>query len=152
MIETTCVLLKPDCLKDRRCGEVIARFERAGLDILGCKMMWLDSEVLAEHYQHVADKPFYPELEAFMQSSPVIALALTGEDAVARVRELVGPTNPAKAPQGTIRGDFGKDVMVNIIHASDSPENAAKELKRFFSEAEVHAPRGETAGAAVSCW
>jgi nucleoside-diphosphate kinase len=137
MIETTLVLLKPDCLADRHVGDVIRRFEAAGLEIVGCKMMLLHDAALAEHYAHVAERPFYPELKSFMQSSPVIALALSGENAVALVRDLMGPTDSRKAPKGTIRGDFGKDSMVNVAHGSDSPENAALELKRFFTEREL---------------
>jgi nucleoside-diphosphate kinase len=137
MIETTLVLLKPDCLADRHVGDVIRRFEAAGLEIVGCKMMILNDDALAEHYAHVADRPFYPELKSFMQFSPVIALALSGENAVALVRDLMGPTDSRKAPKGTIRGDFGKDSMVNVVHGSDSPENAALELKRFFAEREL---------------
>lgn len=137
MIETTLVLLKPDCLADRRCGDVIKRFEASGLEIVGCKMMLLADGVLAEHYAHVMDRPFYPGLRSFMQSSPVIALALSGENAVSLVRDLLGPTDSRKAPKGTIRGDFGKDVMVNVAHGSDSPENAVLELKRFFADKEL---------------
>jgi nucleoside-diphosphate kinase len=137
MIETTLVLLKPDCLADRHCGDVIHRFEASGLEIVGCKMMLLADDVLAEHYAHVANRPFYPDLKSFMQSSPVIALALSGENAVARVRDLMGPTDSRKAPKGTIRGDFGKDTMVNIAHGSDSLENAALELKRFFADTDI---------------
>jgi nucleoside-diphosphate kinase len=137
MIETTLVLLKPDCLADRHCGDVISRFEASGLEIVGCKMMLLGEDVLAEHYAHILDKPFYPELRTFMQKSPVIALALSGENAVALVRDLMGPTDSRKALKGTIRGDFGKDVMINVVHGSDSPENAALELKRFFAESEL---------------
>src|ERR1043166_1010840 len=145
MIETTCVILKPDCLRNQHCGHVLTRFERAKLEIVGCKMMWLSSEMLAEHYQHLLNKPFYPEVETFMQSSPVIVLALAGENAVARVRSLAGSTNPAQAPHGTIRGDFGKDVMVNVVHASDSIEAAEKELHRFFSGEHGSTPVEEAA-------
>jgi nucleoside-diphosphate kinase len=137
MIETTLVLLKPDCLADRHCGDVISRFEAAGLEIVGCKMMLLADGVLSEHYAHVMDRPFYPGLKSFMQSSPVIALALSGENAVALVRDLMGPTDSRKAPKGTIRGDFGRDTMVNVAHGSDSPENAVLELKRFFADSEL---------------
>jgi nucleoside-diphosphate kinase len=137
MIETTLVLLKPDCLADRHCGDVISRFEASGLEIVGCKMMLLGEDVLAEHYAHILDKPFYPELRTFMQKSPVIALALSGENAVAHVRDLMGPTDSRKAVKGTIRGDFGKDVMINVVHGSDSPDNAVLELKRFFAESEL---------------
>jgi len=137
MIETTLVLLKPDCLADRHCGDVISRFEASGLEIVGCKMMLLADDVLAEHYAHVMDRPFYPALKSFMQSGSVIALALSGENTVALVRDLMGPTDSRKAPKGTIRGDFGKDSMINMVHGSDSPENAALELKRFFAESEL---------------
>jgi nucleoside-diphosphate kinase len=140
MAETTLVLLKPDCLGAKLCGDVIQRFEQAGLEIVGCKMMILSDVLLAEHYAHVADRPFYPDLRQFMQSSPVIVLALHGKKAVQRVRDLIGPTDSRKAPKGTIRGDFGKDTMLNMVHASDSPENAAIELRRFFTDLELFEP------------
>jgi nucleoside-diphosphate kinase len=140
MPETTLVLLKPDCLAAEQCGDVIKRFEQAGLAIVGCKMMTLNDALLAEHYAHVADRAFYPDLREFMQSSPVIVLALHGKKAVLRVRELIGPTDSRKAAKGTIRGDFGKDSMLNVVHASDSPENAVIELKRFFSDCELFEP------------
>jgi nucleoside-diphosphate kinase len=136
-MQKTLILLKPDCVTGRKVGEVIKRFEEADYQILGCKMFQADVETLREHYAHIADKPFFPEVETFMQSSPVIALALAGEDAIDRVRDLVGPTDSKKAAPGTIRGDFGVDVMVNIVHASDSPENAEIELKRFFAPGEI---------------
>jgi len=130
-METTCVLIKPDAMRAHKIGEIIARFEKAGLEITNCKMMSLETEVLALHYAHLLDKEFYPELQAFMQSSPVLALAVSGPDAVAAVRALAGPTNPAKAAPGAIRADFGTDVMLNAVHASDSPEAAVAELARF---------------------
>src|SRR5260370_17293148 len=97
MLETTLVLLKPDCIAQKLCGEVISRFERAGLDIVGCKMLLLTDEVFAEHYAHVADRPFFPGLRSFMQQSPVIALPLSGEHAVKTVHALIGPTHSRKA-------------------------------------------------------
>ena len=104
-------------------------------------MMPLSDEILAEHYAHIADKPFFPEVRGFMQESPVIALALEGDDAITRVRDLLGPTDSTTAAAGTIRGDFGfKDgdsMMRNVCHASDSPEAAAAEVKRFFADGEV---------------
>jgi nucleoside-diphosphate kinase len=130
-METTCVLIKPDAMLAHRIGEIIARFEKSGLEITGCKMLTLDRDVLARHYSHLVDKPFYPEVQAFMQSSPIIALAVSGDNAVTFVRTLAGPTNPVKADPGTIRADFGTDVMANAIHASDSQEAAAAELVRF---------------------
>jgi nucleoside-diphosphate kinase len=137
MIETTLILLKPDCVTKSLVGETIKRFEAASLQIVGCKMQQLSSEKLREHYAHIADKPFYPEVEGFMQSSPVVAMALRGENAIASVRELVGPTDSTVAPAGSIRGDLGEDKMRNIVHASDSPEAAEAELKRFFNAGEV---------------
>ncbi len=137
MIETTLILLKPDCVSKSLAGETIKRFEAANLQIVGCKMQQLSSEKLREHYAHIADKPFYPEVEGFMQSAPVIAMALRGENAIAAVRELVGPTDSSIAPAGTIRGDLGEDKMRNIVHASDSSEAAEAELKRFFNAGEV---------------
>lgn len=136
-MQTTLVLLKPDCIAGRKVGEVIKRFEDAGFQIRACRMFRADAALLREHYAHIADKPFFPEVETFMQSTPVIALALSADDAINRVRELIGPTDSKKAAKGTVRGDFGVDVMVNIVHASDSPENAAIELKRFFQPGEI---------------
>lgn len=136
-METTLILLKPDCLEKHLAGIVLDRFERAGFEIAGMKMIRLTSAVLHEHYAHVASKPFFPEIEAFMSSRPVIALALRGEGVVARVRELLGPTDSRKAPKGTIRGDFGTDVMRNMVHASDGIEAAQVELARFFRPEEL---------------
>jgi nucleoside-diphosphate kinase len=136
-METTLVLLKPDCVSGRKVGEVIKRFEAANFQIRGCKMFKASPELLKEHYAHIADKPFFPELQAFMESTPVVALALAGDNAVETVRKLIGPTDSKKADKGTVRGDFGVDVMVNIVHASDSNENAAIELKRFFAPGEL---------------
>jgi nucleoside-diphosphate kinase len=136
-METTLILFKPDCVTKGHCGEVLARFEKAGFRIRGCKMMHLSKELLREHYAHIVAKPFFPEVEEFMQSSPVIAIALAADNAVAKVRELTGPTDSKKAVKGTIRGDFGVDVMVNIVHASDSLEAAKVELARFFEPKEL---------------
>lgn len=135
--ETTLILFKPDCVTKRLCGEVLSRFEREGFRIRGLKMLTLSDELLKEHYAHIADRPFFPEIVTFMQSSPVVALALSGENVIARVRELLGPTDSRKAEKGTIRGDLGVDQMVNVCHASDGPESAAVELKRFFRDGEL---------------
>ncbi len=136
-LETTLVLFKPDALEKRCVGQVTARFEAAGLRIRGIKMFRFEDALLREHYAHIASKPFFPEVQQFMQRTPVIALALEGEGAVGRVRELLGPTDSKKAAKGTNRGDFGVDVMVNVCHASDTLENAAIELKRFFKDGEL---------------
>ena len=101
-------------------------------------MIQLSLRVLREHYAHVAAKPFYPEIEQFMSSSPVIVVALQGENIVSKVRDLLGPTDSKKAAKGTIRGDFGTDMMKNVVHASDSDENAKIELSRFFKLDELY--------------
>jgi nucleoside-diphosphate kinase len=138
-METTLILLKPDCFNKNMIGQVIARFEKSDLVVCGCKMLKLSKEILEEHYAHIAQKPFFGEVLGYMQSTPVIALALSGNDSVSRVRDLVGPTDSRKAEKGTIRGDLGEDNMRNVVHASDSPESAAVELKRFFQDGEVFA-------------
>jgi nucleoside-diphosphate kinase len=136
-METTLILLKPDCITGGKAGEVLKRFEQAGFQIRGCKMFRADAGLLREHYAHIATKPFFPEVENFMSATPVIALALAGENAVERIRELLGPTDSTKAAKGTIRGDFGQTVMKNIGHASDSLDNAKIELNRFFKDGEI---------------
>ena len=135
--ETSLILFKPDALKKHVVGEVLGRFEAAGLRIRGIKMLRFDDALLREHYAHISSKPFFPEVQQFMQETPVIALALEGKNAVARIRDLLGPTDSRKAAKGTIRGDLGVDVMVNVCHASDSAETAAAELRRFFRETEL---------------
>lgn len=135
--ETTLILFKTDCVQKKICGEVLRRFEAEGFTIRGIKMMRLSDEVLRDHYAHVADRPFFPEIVDFMQASPVIAVALGGENVIARVRDLLGPTDSTKADKGTIRGDFGENMMVNVCHASDGAETAAAELKRFFRDDEL---------------
>ena len=140
-LETTLILFKPDAMQKNLAGTVLARFQDAGFVIRGIKMMKLSDEILSEHYSHIADKPFFPSVRGFMQEAPVIALALQGEDVITKVRDLLGPTDSIAAAPGTIRGDFGfKDAdakMRNVCHASDSPEAAAAEIKRFFKDGEV---------------
>jgi nucleoside-diphosphate kinase len=136
-MEKTLILLKPDCLSKGACGQVLTRFEQAGFAVRGMKMMQLTPEVLREHYSHVADKPFYPDIENFMKSTPVIAVVLEGEEVINKVRDMLGVTNSKEAAAGTIRADFGEDMMVNVVHASDGPETAAAEVARFFNENEL---------------
>ena len=124
-------------MAQRHVGNVLNRFESAGFTIVGAKMMRLEPAKLREHYAHVADKPFYPEIEAFMSSRPVIAMAFEGENIVQKVRDLLGPTDSRKAAKGTIRGDFGTEMMKNACHASDTVENAKLELARFFKPEEL---------------
>ena len=137
-IERSLILLKPDCLDGHHAGEVIGRFENAGFELRATKLIALTDELLQEHYAHIADRPFFPEIVEFMSSRPVLALVLEGENAVAAIRELLGPTDSTQAPAGTIRGDMGTTSMKNICHASDSVENAAIEVERFFELGEVH--------------
>ena len=136
-METTLVLLKPSCVQRQLMGEVISRFERRGLRISGMKMMQLSTEILREHYAHLADKPFFPSLAASMQTSPVVAMAVSGVDAVKVVRQMCGVTNGREAAPGTIRGDLSMSNQQNIVHASDSVENAQIEVARFFKPEEV---------------
>jgi nucleoside-diphosphate kinase len=136
-MQKTFVIFKPDCMEKRLVGTVLSRFEAAGFDIIGCKMALLSPALLREHYAHVADKPFYPEIEKFMHSRPVVMMALQGTNIVQRVRDLLGPTDSRKAAKGTIRGDFGTEMMKNVVHASDSVENAKAELARFFKPEEL---------------
>src|ERR1035437_8095854 len=107
LMQTTLIIYKPDCIEKKHVGNVLERFEGAGFKIVGCKMTRLNPALVREHYAHIADKPFYPPLEAFMLSSPVIVMALYGKGAIGKIRELMGPTDSRKAPKGTIRGDFG---------------------------------------------
>jgi nucleoside-diphosphate kinase len=136
-METTLILFKPDAVQKALVGQVLSRYEGAGLKIRGIKMFKASDALLNEHYAHIASKPFFPEVQKFMQQTPVIALALAGDNVISRVRDLLGPTDSKKAAKGTIRGDFGVDVMVNVCHASDSTESAAAELKRFFQPGEL---------------
>ncbi len=136
-MEKTFIIFKPDCMEQRRVGTVLQRFEAAGFDVIGCKMKRLTTAKLREHYAHVADKPFYPEIEAFMSSRPVIMMALEGDNIVQKVRDLLGPTDSRKAAKGTIRGDFGTEMMKNVVHASDSVENGVAEIARFFKPEEI---------------
>jgi nucleoside-diphosphate kinase len=137
-MQRTLIIFKPDCIDQRHVGNVIDRFEQAGFIIVGCKMTRLAPALLREHYAHVADQPFYPTLEKFMGSHPVIVMALQGENVVQRVRDLLGPTDSRKAAKGTIRGDFGTDTTINVVHASDSDANARIELARFFAPYELY--------------
>ena len=138
-MQRTLIIFKPDCMEKRLVGTVLERFQKAGFGIIGCKMTRLLPPVLREHYAHVASLPFYPDIERFMGSRPVIVMALEGENVVKRVRDLLGPTDSRKAAKGTIRGDFGTDMMINVVHASDSNATAGTEIARFFKPDEIFA-------------
>ncbi|MCH5225001.1 MAG: nucleoside-diphosphate kinase [Muribaculaceae bacterium] len=136
-MEQTLVLLKPSCLERGLVGQVITRIQERGIIIAGMKMMQLDEKILREHYAHLVDKPFFPSLAASMMASPVIAMVLKGVDIVEVFRKMTGVTNGRKAEPGTLRGDFCMSGQANIIHASDSVENAKIEINRFFKPEEV---------------
>ncbi|MFK7960159.1 MAG: nucleoside-diphosphate kinase [Phycisphaerales bacterium] len=136
-METTLIILKPDAVQRGLSGRIISRFEEKGLQIVGMKMMTIPGELAAKHYADHAGKPFYDGLVGFMTSSPVVVMALRGVGAIAICRNLMGATFGSKADAGTIRGDFGVSNSFNLIHGSDSPEAAAKEMGLFFGAGDV---------------
>mgnify|MGYP001603543208 FL=1 len=139
-MERTVVLIKPDGFEKKVVGQVIDRFERAGLNLVGLKLVRLNQEILDVWYAHHKDKPFFPELCAQMLSTPVVAIVLEGEGAIQKVFDLCGPTDPATAAPGTIRKDFGVDKPHNVVHRSDSAEAAAKEIGLLFTPEELVRP------------
>jgi nucleoside-diphosphate kinase len=137
-IQRTLVLCKPDAVQRGFVGRIVSRFEEKGLKIAGLKMLQVDEELAGRHYAEHLEKLFYPELLAFITASPVVALAVEGENAVEVVRNLMGVTNPQKAGSGTIRGDFGLNLTMNLVHGSDSLASAQRELALFFEPEELH--------------
>ena len=133
-MERTLLLFKPDAVQRGLTGQILARFEQKGLKVAAMKLMRITPELAAKHYEAHKERPFYPGLVRFMTSSPVVALALEGLNAIAICRKLMGATNAANAEPGTIRGDFGMSRSYNLVHGSDSPEAAERELKLFFPE------------------
>ena len=133
MIEKTVVLIKPDGMEKHVVGQIIDRFERAGLVVVNLKMVQLTQAILDTWYAHHKDKPFFPELSAQMMSTPVVAMVLEGEGAVEKVFAICGPTDPAEAASGTIRRDYGVDKPHNVVHRSDSVEAAEKEIGLLFN-------------------
>lgn len=136
-MEQTLVILKPSAVERGLIGEVITRIQNKGLIITGMKMMQLDETILREHYSHLVDRPFFPSIVESMTASPVICMVLKGVDAVAVFRQMTGVTNGRKAEPGTLRGDYCMSGQANIVHASDSVENAKIEINRFFKPEEV---------------
>lgn len=136
--ERTLVLCKPDAVQRGFVGQIVSRFERKGLKIAGMKMVRVDETLANRHYQEHVEKAFYPELRGFITSSPVVALAIEGDNAVEVVRGLMGTTNPQEAAPGTIRGDLGINFTKNLVHGSDSPASAEREIALFFDESELH--------------
>ena len=132
--ESTLLIVKPDGVRRHLIGEVLRRVEEAGLTIVDLRMETILRATAEEHYGEHREKPFYDELVTFITGGPVVVAKVTGENAISVWRELMGPTDPADAPAGTIRGDFASVITENIVHGSDSPESAARELKLFFGE------------------
>jgi nucleoside-diphosphate kinase len=136
-IERSLILFKPDAVQRRLCGELLSRIENKGLKIVGMKMLQVTPELSRQHYAEHVSKPFYPLLESFITSGPVIALAVEGPEAVSVMRTMLGPTNGRQAPPGTIRGDFGVSRQMNLVHGSDSVEAAQRELAIYFKPGEL---------------
>ena len=132
MLQRSLVLLKPDCVERRLMGQVIARFESKGLNIVAMKMLRVTPELSKQHYAEHVSKPFYPSLEAFITSAPIVALAVEGVEVIQLIRDMLGATNGIKAAPGTIRGDLSSSRQMNLVHASDSPESATRELALYF--------------------
>ena len=131
-VERTLVLIKPDAVQRKLAGEILARFERRGLELRDARLVQVDRALAEEHYAEHAEKPFYGELVEFITSGPTLALVLEGEGAIATVRTTMGATNPADAGPGTIRGDLALSMPDNLVHGSDSPESAAREITLWF--------------------
>jgi len=133
MLQRSLVLLKPDCIERRLVGQIISRFESKGLNIVAMKMLRVTPELSKQHYAEHVSKPFYKSLEDFITSAPIVALAVEGLDAIRLIRDMLGATNGLQAAPGTIRGDYSSSRQMNLVHASDSPESAARELQLYFA-------------------
>jgi nucleoside-diphosphate kinase len=137
MAERTLVLIKPDAMERRLAGEILNRFERRGLTVRAAKLVQVDRELAERHYDEHREKPFFEELVAFITSTPTFALVLEGESAISVVRTTMGATNPTTAAPGTIRGDLALAMPDNLVHGSDSPESAEREIELWFSDGEL---------------
>jgi len=135
--EQALIIIKPDAIQRNLLGDIISRFEKKGLKIIGMKMIQLEDALLEAHYTHIKDKPFFEGIKNFMKSSPVIVMALSGINAVSSIRIIVGPTKGYEADAGSIRGDLSLSVQSNVVHASDSLESAKDEVARFFKDEEL---------------
>lgn len=133
MLQRSLVLLKPDCVERRLIGQIISRFEAKGLNIVAMKMLKVTPELSKQHYAEHVSKPFYPSLEKFITSSPIVALAIEGLDAIRVIRDMLGATNGLNAAPGTIRGDYSSSRQMNLVHASDGPDAAERELNLYFA-------------------
>ncbi len=136
-MERTLVLLKPDCLQRRLVGRMISRFEEKGLHLIALKMLRVTPDLAKQHYAEHVEKAFYPGLEAFITSAPVIAIVVEGLEAIRIVRDMLGATSGLKATPGTIRGDFSSSRQMNLVHASDGADAAAREIQLYFQPDEI---------------
>lgn len=136
-MEKTLVLLKPDCVQRRLMGRILARFEDKGLNVIALKMLQVTPELAKQHYAEHVEKPFYPGLESFITAAPVVAMVIEGLEAIGVVREMLGATNGLKAAPGTIRGDFSSSRQMNLVHASDGPDAAKREIDLYFDPSEI---------------
>lgn len=136
-MERSLILLKPDCVQRRMCGKIISRFEEKGINIIALKLLQVTPEQSKKHYAEHVSKPFYPGLEEFITASPVVAMVLEGLEVIRVVREMLGATNGLKAAAGTIRGDFSSSRQMNLVHASDGPDAAAREIDLYFQPNEI---------------
>ncbi|OQD58873.1 nucleoside diphosphate kinase [Methanobrevibacter arboriphilus JCM 13429 = DSM 1125] len=137
MMEKSFVMMKPDAVQRRIMGKILTRFEEKGLQIVAAKLLKIDEDLAKEHYGEHSEKPFFNDLVSYITSSPSFAMVIEGDDAISLIRKIVGATNPKEADLGTIRGDFAMDMGRNIIHASDSPASAEREISLFFNEDEI---------------
>ena len=135
--ERSLILFKPDAVERRLCGKLLSRIEDKGLNIVGLKLIKVTPDLAKQHYAEHVEKPFYPDLESFITSGPVVALVVEGPEAIAVMRTLMGKTNGRESAPGTIRGDYGVSRQMNLIHGSDGPEAAAREISIYFTEAEL---------------
>ena len=136
-MERTLVLLKPDCVQRRLMGRVLSRFEEKGLNVIGMKMLKVTPALAKEHYAEHVQKPFYPGLEKFITASPILAMVVEGLEVIRVVRDMLGATSGLKAAAGTIRGDYSSSRQMNLVHASDGPEAAAREINLYFKPEEI---------------
>ena len=136
-MERTLVLLKPDCVQRRLMGRVISRFEEKGLNVIALKMLQVTPALAKQHYAEHVSKPFYPGLETFITASPIVAMVVEGLEVIRVVREMLGATSGLKAAAGTIRGDYSSSRQMNLVHASDGPEAATREIGLYFQPAEI---------------
>lgn len=136
-MERSLVLLKPDCVQRRLMGRVISRFEEKGLNVIAMKMMQVTPDLAKQHYAEHVEKPFYPGLEAFITGGPIVAMVVEGLEVIRVIRDMLGATNGLNAASGTIRGDFSSSRQMNLVHASDSPESACREMDLYFAQAEI---------------